>query len=96
MDTNLPHQDFVTRATNLPETPLPESQRTCLRNSPCFQQGCMTCRTPTDYFRDLNATLDATNSTNTNSSNTNSPTNNLNTTAKPPPNHLIVCLTSVF
>ena len=89
MDTNLPHQDSVDRATNLPETQLPESQRTCLRNSPCLQQGCMIFRMPTNHVCDLNATMDA----------TNSPTTNPITTTKPPqspPNHLIVHLTSMF
>ena len=98
MDTNLPHQDSVTGTTNLPETPLPESQRTCLRNSPCFQQGCMTCGMPTNHVRDLNVKLNATNSinSNTNSTNTNSPTNNPTTLAKQPPNHLTVNLTTLF
>ena len=110
MDTNLPHQDSVTGATNLTETILPESQRGCLRNSPCFQEGCMTCHTSTNPVRDLNVKLDATNSaninanltnanpnsTNTNSTNTNSPINNPTTSAKPPPNYLIVHLTSMF
>ena len=91
MDTNLPHQDYVGGATNLPETPLPEFQRTCLRNSPCLQQGCMTCRTPTNHVLDLNAGLDANNSTKTNS-----PTTKPITITKPPPNNLIVHLTSMF
>ena len=89
MDTNLPHQDSVDRATSLPETPLPESQRTCLRNSPCLQQGCIICCAPTNHVCNLNAALDT----------TNSPTTNSITTAKPPqapPNHLIVHLTSMF
>ena len=61
----------------------------------------MTCRTPTHHVCDLNASLDTMNSTNTNLTNTNSPntnppTNNPTAAAKPPTNHLIVHLTSLF
>ena len=85
MDTNLPHQVSVDKATDLPETLLSESQRTCIRNSPFLQQGCMLCCTPTNHVHNLNAAPDA----------TNLPT----TTAKPPqppPDHLIVNLSSLF
>ena len=47
-----------TGAANTPETPLPEIQKTCLRNSPCMQQGCLTCSTPTNHVRDLSDALD--------------------------------------
>ena len=89
MDTNLPYQDSVDGATHLPETMLPKSQRTCLRNSPCLQQGCMTCSTPTNHICDLNAALDAINSPTTNPITTTKP-------SQPPPNHLIVHLNDVF
>ena len=54
-----PHQqDSATGVANKPETPLLEIQKTCLRNSPCMQQGCLTCSTPTNHIRDLSDALD--------------------------------------
>ena len=54
-----PHlQDSDTGAANTPETPLPDLQKTCLRNSPCMQQGCLTCCTQTNHVRDLSDALD--------------------------------------
>ena len=50
------HQDSilhgVTEDINT-ETPRQESQKTCTRNSPCLQQGCLTCSTPTNHVRNL-------------------------------------------
>ena len=54
----MPQQDSVAGAPNDPETPLPETQKTCLRNAPCMQQGCLTCSMPTNHVRDLSDALD--------------------------------------
>ena len=58
MESALQQQDSDIGAANTPETPLPEIQKTCLRNSPCMQQGCLTCSTPTNHVRDLSDALD--------------------------------------
>ena len=56
-----------------------------LINSPCLQQGCMTCCTPINHVLDLNAALDG----------PNTPTLPTSSTwPQPPPNHLILTLTS--
>ena len=59
MESALHQPDSATGAANAPETPLPEIQKACLRNSPCLQQGCLTCSsTPTNHVRDLIDALD--------------------------------------
>ena len=35
------------------ETPRQDPQKTCTRNSPCLQQGCLICSTPTNHVRNL-------------------------------------------
>ena len=97
-------QDSDTGAANTPETPLPELQKTCLRNSPCMQQGCLTCCTPPNHVRDLSdalddvtpiATVTKTHGPTIVLANTNDPTNRP-TKPKPPPDHVIVSLTEMF
>ena len=58
MESALHQKDSATGVANDPKTPLPEIQKTCLRNSPCMQQGCLTCSTPTNHVRDLSDALD--------------------------------------
>ena len=58
MESELPQQDSVAGASNQPETPLLGTQKTCLRNSPGMQQGCLTCSTPTNHVRNLIDALD--------------------------------------
>ena len=96
-----------TGAANTPETPLPEIQKTCLRNSPCMQQGCLTCSTPTNHVRDLSDALDdvtpaatvanastivLANASRVEPASINRPTTKL----QPPPDHIIVHLTEMF
>ena len=111
MESALPQQDYVAGASNNPKTPLQETQKTCLRNSPCMQQGCLTCSTPTNHVRDLSDALDdvtpAATVAKTNAStgiesstivlaNANALTNRPTTKPQPPPDHLIVHLTTMF
>ena len=35
------------------KTPRQDPQKTCTRNSPCLQQECLTCSTPTNHVRNL-------------------------------------------
>ena len=100
-----PHvPDSDTGAANTPETPLPDLQKICLRNSPCLQQGCPTCCTQTNHVRDLSDALDdvtpAASACKANAitivlANTNNPTNRP-TKPLPPPDHIIVNLTEMF
>ena len=102
------HQDSilhgVTEDLNT-ETPRQDPQKTCTRNSPCLQQGCLTCSTPTNHacnldvsstnhVRNLNVSL---NNINEQTNSTISPTPP--TAAKPlqpPINHAILSLTPAF
>ena len=43
------------------ETPHQDPQRSCTRNSPCIQQGCMICITPINHVRNLDVTLNGSN-----------------------------------
>ena len=102
------HQDSilhgVTENINS-ETPRQDSQKTCTRNSPCLQQGCLICSTPTNHVRNLDV------SPTNHVSNLNVSLNNINeqtnsaasptspTTAEPlqpPINYKILILTAAF
>ena len=88
-----------------PETPRQDPQKTCTRNSPCLQQGCLICSTltnhvcnlnvsPTNHVRNLDVSLN----------NVNGPPNSatsltsLTATEFPPPliNHPISTLTTAL
>ena len=101
-----PHlHDSDTGAANTPETPLREMQKTCLRNSPCLQQGCLTCCTQTNHVRDLSDALDdvtpAASAVKANAitiilADANASTKRPTTKPQPPSDHLIVRLTEMF
>ena len=83
---------------NPPETPLPGMQKTCLRNSPCMQQGCPSCCTPKTHVRDLIDALDNVTQVATVMKSTANYTSIVRTNSKPkpPPDHVIVSLTEMF
>ena len=94
-----PHlEDSDIGEANSPETPLPEMQKTCLRNSPCMQQGCLSCCTPHNHVRDLSDALDDVTlaATITKSTANSSTIVRANSKPKPPPDHVIVSLTETF
>jgi hypothetical protein len=74
------------------ETPHQEAQRTCTRTSPCQQQGCLVCGTPTNHVRNLDEALNNSEATQV------SPTTDEDflSLPTPPPNHLIRKLTIKF
>ena len=84
-------EDSDTGEANFPETPLQETQKICLRSSPCMQQGCPSCCTAHNHVRDLSDALDdvtpAATVTKTNSLSI------VRSKPKPPPDHVIVNLT---
>ena len=57
------HQDSIHRVIDNidTETPHQEPQRTCTRNSPCLQQGCMICSTLINHVRNLDVALNGSN-----------------------------------
>ena len=56
------HKDSIHGVTDKdPETPHQDPQKTCTRNSPCLQQGCMICCTPITPIRNLNVALNGSN-----------------------------------
>ena len=69
------------------ETPRQDPQRTCTRNLPCLQWGCMICNTPINHVRNLDLAL------NTDHGPQASP---IPTDRQPPPNHTILFLTTSF
>ena len=69
------------------ETPRQDPQRTCTRNLPCLQWGCMICNTPINHVRNLDLAL------NTDHGPQASP---IPTDHQPPPNHTILFLTTSF
>ena len=81
------HQDSDQGAIDVPNTLLQDSQRTCTRNYPCLQQVCMVCCTPTDQVCNLDTKLNATSTPTLPAS---------STQPQPPPNHLVLKLTSLF
>ena len=83
------------------ETPHQDSQTTCTRNSPCLQQGCLICSTPTNHVRDLDVSpTNHVRNLNVSLNNINEQPNSANTITsppaakpKPPSDHPIVRLT---
>ena len=56
------HQDSIHGVTDLdPKTPHQDPQKTCTRNSPWLQQGCMICSTPNTHICNLDVALNGSN-----------------------------------
>ena len=83
------HQDSIHGVTDLdPETPYQDPKKTCTRNSPCLQQGCMICSTPNNHIRNLNVAMNGSNASPTSPATSDRP--------QPPINHPILILTTRF
>ena len=82
------HQDSIHRVIDNIDTIDQEPQRTCTRNSPCLQQGCMICSTPINHVPNLDGALNS----------SNAPPTSLTTPDRPQPpiNHPILTLTAAF
>ena len=70
------------------ETPCQESQRTCTRNSPCLQQGCMICSTLINHIGNLDVALNSSIAPPTSPTTPDCP--------QPPINHPILTLIATF
>ena len=73
------------------ETTRQEPPKTCTRTSRCSQQDCLICGTPTNHVRNLDAALD-----NSDGPPTSPPSSPTTGKPSPPPNHLILHLTTAF
>ena len=83
------HQDSIHGVIDLvPETPHQDPQKTCTRNSPCLQRGCMICNTLNTHIRNMNVALNGSNASPTSPTNADCP--------QPPTYHPISTLTSMF
>ena len=83
------HQDSIHGVIDQdPKTPHQDPQKTCTRNSPCLQQGCMICSSPTTRIRNLNVALKASNASPISTTSANRP--------QPLINHHILTLTAMF
>ena len=87
------------------ETPRQDPQKTCTRNSPCLQQGCLTCSTPTNHVcnldlsptnhvRNLDVALNSINGPPNSATSLTSPT--AAELPQPPTNHIISLLTTAY
>ena len=98
MDSEYPSSDIGD--ANTPETPLPGTQKTCLRTVPCMQSECLapTCSIPKNHVRDLTDAMDDVIEVTTVTKPTASPANIVRTSSKPrpPADHVIVTLTEMF
>ena len=86
MDSQPLHPDNTLGATNT--TPHQEHQKMCTRKSPCQLQGCTFCSAPTSHIHNLDADLDSSNASSTPPTTIHLP--------RPPADHPILLLTSVF
>ena len=83
------HQDSIHGVINLdPEFPQQDSQKTCTRNSPCLQQGCMIGCTPNTQIHNLDVALNGSNASPTSPTTADRP--------QPPIDHTILILTAPF
>ena len=98
MDSEYPSSDIG--EANTPETPLPGTQKTCLRTVPCMQLECLapTCSIPKSHVRDLTDAMDDVIEVTTVTKPTASPAGIVCTSSKPrpPADHIIVSLTKMF